>query len=155
MAEEKEMALAKTVYEDMCAALDRRNWKYDRHDDDLVVTFTVTGEDLPMEFVLIVDADRQLIRVLSKLPVKVPEDKRMDLAIATCIITNKLADGSFDYDISNGDIYFRLTSSFRESKIGDKLFDYLVGVSCFTVDSYNDKLFALAKGLMSIEDFLK
>ena len=154
MAEANEMALAKTVYGDLCAALDRRQWKYQKHEDDLVVTFGVAGEDISMEFVLAIDAQRQLLRVFSKLPFVVPEDKRMDLAIATCVASYGLADGSFDYDIATGNIVFRLTASFRESKIGDGLFEYLVGCSSAAVDAYNDKFFALCKGLITINDFI-
>ena len=154
MAEANEMALAKTVYEDLCTALERRRWKYQKHEDDLVVTFSVAGDDIPMDFVLAVDARRQLLRVFSKLPFTVPEDKRMDLAIATCVASFGLVDGSFDYDIATGSIVFRLTASFRESKIGDGLFEYLVGCSGTTVDAYNDKFFALCKGLISINDFI-
>ena len=154
MAEANEMVLAKTVYKDLCAALERRNWKYQKHDDDLVVTFGVAGDDIPMDFVLVVDAQRQLLRVFSKLPFTVPEGKRMDLAIASCVASFGLADGSFDYDVATGNIVFRLTASFRESKIGDGLFEYLVGCSSATVDAYNDKFFALCKGLISINDFI-
>lgn len=154
MNEANKMALAKTVYEDLCAALDKRQWKYQKHEDDLVVTFGVSGEDIPMDFILVIDAQRQLLRVYSKLPFTVPEDKRMDLAIAACVATYGLVDGSFDYDIANGNIVFRLTASFRESKIGDGLFEYLVGCSSATVDAYNDKFLALCKGLISINDFI-
>lgn len=154
MAEANEMALAKKVYDDLCASLDKREWHYQKHDEDLVVTCGVAGEDIPMQFVLIVDAERQLLRVLSRLPFTVPEDKRMELAIATCAASYGLADGSFDYDIAKGTIDFRLTASFRESKIGDGLFEYLIGCSSFTVDKYNDKFFALCKGLITINDFI-
>lgn len=154
MAEANEMALAKKVYDDLCASLDKREWHYQKHDEDLVVTCGVAGEDIPMQFVLIVDAERQLLRVLSRLPFTVPEDKRMELAIAACAASYGLADGSFDYDIAKGTIDFRLTASFRESKIGDGLFEYLIGCSSYTVDKYNDKFFALCKGLISINDFI-
>lgn len=154
MAETNEMVRAKMVYKDLCAALDRREWHYQKHEDDLVVTFGVSGDDIPMDFVLAVDAKRQLLRMFSKLPFAVPEDKRMDLAIATCVASFGLADGSFDYDISTGKIVFRLTASFRESKIGDGLFGYLVGCASTTVDVYNDKFLALCKGLISINDFI-
>ena len=154
MANANEMALAKTVYADLCAALERREWHYQKHEDDLVVTFGVAGEDIPMEFVLAVDAERQLLRVFSRLPFSVPEDKRMELAIATCVASTGLADGCFDYDIAKGTIEFRLTASFRESKIGDGLFEYLVGCSAAVVDEFNDRFLLLIKGVISINDFI-
>lgn len=154
MAESNELALARKVYEDLCASLDKKKWHYQKHEDDLVVTCGVAGDDIPMQFILIVDAERQLLRVLSRLPFTVPEDKRMELAIATCMASDGLADGSFDYNIADGTIDFRLTASFRESVIGDGLFEYLIACSSFTVDKYNDKFLALCKGVISINDFI-
>lgn len=154
MAESNELALARKVYEDLCASLDKQKWHYQKHEDDLVVTCGVAGDDIPMQFILIVDAERQLLRVLSRLPFTVPEEKRMELAIATCMATDGLADGSFDYNIADGTIDFRLTASFRESVIGDGLFEYLIACSSFTVDKYNDKFLALCKGVISIDDFI-
>ena len=155
MADTNEMALAKTVYADLCAALDKRKWSYKKHDEELVITFSVSGDDIPMEFMLIIDAERQLLQVLSKLPFAVPEDKRVDLAIATCVVSNHLADGSFDFDIKSGAIIFRMTSCFRGSKIGDGLFEYLVFCSAATVDDYNDTFFAISKGMMGVDDLIK
>lgn len=154
MAENDNMELAKAVYEDMCAEFDNRKWSYQRHDEDLVITKAVSGDDIPMEIILAVDPKRQLIRVLSRLPFVAPEDKRMDMAIAACAATYALADGSFDFDLATGKIHFRLTASFRDSKIGKTLFDYLLRCSAYTIDKYNDKFLAICKGVLSIEDFL-
>ena len=82
------------------------------------------------------------------------KNKRLDLAIATCVASYGLSDGSFDYDITTGRIFFRLTVCFRNSTIGDGLFTYLVGVSSAVVDKYNDKFFAISKGLLSVDDFI-
>ena len=155
MSDTNNSALAKSVYNTLCETLDKRDWNYEKHIEDLVITFSVSGNDLPLKFILKIDEDRQLIRLFSPLPFEVNEDKRMEMAIATTAATFGLPDGSFDYDITRGRISFRLTATFRESKIGEELFDYLVVCSSVVVDQYNDKFFALSKGYMSLEDFLK
>ena len=154
MADEKALARAKQVYADLCAALDHRNWKYNKREDDLVVTFGVNGNDIPMDFHLAVDADRWLIRLMSRLPFNVEADHRMDLAIATCAVNYKLADGSFDYDLATGRIAFRLTASYRESTIGEGLFNYLISCSCQTVDEYNEQFLRVGSGTVELGDFL-
>lgn len=154
MADEKKMELAKQVYQTMCYAIDRRNWRYGKDEEKLLVHFGVNGDDIPMQFILIVDADRQLIRVMSQLPFKMSEDKRMEGAIATCVASYGMADGSFDYDLSNGAIVFRMTASFRDSVIGEGLFQYLISCSCAMVDKFNDQFLAIDKGLLSIGDFI-
>ena len=108
-----------------------------------------------MTLILMADADRQLIRVMSPLSFKLDEDKRVEGAIAVCAASYGMADGSFDYDLSDGSIVFRMTASFRESTIGEELIQYLISCTCAMVDKYNDKFLALSKGVMSLEDFIK
>ncbi len=148
MADANEIKQAKTVYKTLCKALDDKNWKYEEHPDDLVVTFSSVGEDLPMGFVVHIDADRQLVRMFSRLPFKFPEERRVDGAIATSLINYKLADGSFDFDYSTGDVTFKLTATFLDSLVSEDLLLYMVACSCYTVDEYNDRLLMAAKGML-------
>ncbi len=154
MADEKKIELAKQVYKTLCDAIDSREWTYDKDEDDLIVRFGVSGDDIPMRFIIVVDADRQLIRVLSFMPFNMCEEKRIEGALATCEATFRLTDGSFDYNIFDGSIAFRMTASFRESIIGEELFQYMISCSCVTVDRYNDQFLAIDKGILSVEDFI-
>ncbi len=154
MADEKNLMIAQQVYKTLCEAIERREWTYDKDEEKLLVHFGVNGDDLPMRFILIVDADRQLIRLMSPMPFKMSEDKRMEGALATCAASFGMVDGSFDYDLSDGGIVFRMTASFRESVIGDGLFQYMISCSCAMVDKYNEQFLALDKGVLSINDFL-
>lgn len=155
MAGEVEKYKAQEVYNSLVRSLYSKNWKFDRFDDDLVIKSGVNGDDLPIEFIVVVKEKNQVVQFLSQLPFTVPEDKRVELAIATSVANYGLVDGSFDYDISSGKIIFRLTSSFRDSTIGDELFEYMILCAASTVDNYNDRFFALCKGLMTIEDFIE
>ncbi len=154
MSDEMKMERAKKVYNTLCTAIDKRDWTYDREDEDLIVRFNVSGEDIPMSFILIVDADRQLVRLLSPIPFNMGEDKRMDGAIATCVASYGFINGSFDYDLEDGSIVFRLTQSFRGSDVSEEVLQYMISLSCSVVDNYNDRFMALNKGLLSITDFI-
>ena len=152
MMDKKEQA--KKVYETLCIAIDNRKWQCTRHDDTMVVTFGVASEDIGMNFILAVDAERQLIRLLSPMPFDIVEEKRIDLAIATCVATNRIIDGSFDYDLSDGKIVFRLTAPFMGCEIGEKLLQYMISLSCAIVDNFNDKFADINDGKLTIADFL-
>ncbi len=153
MADEKrERALR--VFRGLCDNLDKRNWNYQKDEERLRIECTAHGDDLPMDLSIRVEADRQLLMLLSTLPFNVPEDKRLDLAIAITHVNDRLVDGSFDYNISDGRILFRLTSSFIDSEIGNDLFTYLVGCSCQTIDAFNDKLMRVALDMMGVEEFI-
>ena len=154
MAEEKKNVLAEQVYKTLCEAIERREWNYEKDEEKLLVHFGVNGEDIPMNFILVVDAERQLIRLLSPMPFKMSEAKRIEGAIATCAASYGMIDGSFDYNLSDGTIVFRMTASFRESLIGEGLFQYMISCSCAMVDKFNDQFLAIDKGVMSINDFI-
>lgn len=153
MTDAKKLKNAQSVYKTLCAMMDEKNLHYTKHEDDLVITFTMNGEDIPMDVVLNVDADRELIRLLSPIPVVFEGDKRLDGAIAASQINYRLADGSFDFDYPKGKVLFRMTSSYIDSLISKEVFEYMVAVSCYTIDEYNDKLFMLAKGKLSLDEF--
>ena len=57
----EEMKVAKSVFDTICRMFDSLDYHYDRHDEDLAVHCTVQGDDLPMDIVLIVHAERQLV----------------------------------------------------------------------------------------------
>lgn len=154
MIDEKKMELANQVYQTLCEAIERREWDFGKDKEKLLVHFGVNGDDIPMQFILIVDAERQLIRLMSPMPFKMSESKRIEGAIATCAASFDMVDGSFDYDLSDGTITFRMTASFIESLIGEGLFQYMISCSCAMVDKYNDQFLALDKGIVSITDFI-
>ncbi len=155
MSDEKNILIARQVYATLCAALDARKWNYQKEEDELLVHFGVNGDDIPMQFIIVVDAERQLVRLMSPLSFKMCEEKRMEGAIATCVASYGMADGSFDYDLSDGRIVFRMTASYRESQLGEGLFQYMISCACAMVDHYNEQFLALDKGLISISDFIE
>ena len=154
MTEEKLQRAQKTITT-LCQNLDEHDWHYEKDEEKLEIECGARGEDLPMDIRIIVDADRQLIILLSVMPFVAPNTKRLDIAIATSIVNNKLVDGCFDYDVTSGHMIFRMTSSFIESEIDGEVFTYMLMVSCHTIDEYNDKFFMLGKGLLSINQFLE
>lgn len=155
MADEKELKNAQTVYKALCDMLDEKGVRYEKVPEKMSVHFIMSGEDIPMDIVVAIDADRELIRMFSPLPFAFSEEKRVEGAIATCQANYKLVDGSFDYNIRDGRIIFRLTSSYAQSLISKELLAYMIACLCFTVDEYNDKFLMIDKGMLAIEDFFK
>ena len=143
------------VYNTLKAALDAQHWHYDANDEALTISLGVNGEDIPMNFILVVDGERELVRMLSLLPFKAERERLLALAIATCQANYKLVDGCFVYNIEDGAILYRITSSFRGSIISIDLLRYMINMACHVVDEYNDRFLAISKGMLSLEDFLK
>ena len=153
--EEMNMQKAKEVFDVLVRMLDTRDWKYEKHEEKLLIKSGIKGDDLPVEFIVVVKPRNEVVQFISMLPFNMPEDKRVDGAIAVCAANYGLVDGSFDYDLRDGEIIFRMTSSYRDSKLSEDLFEYMIMVAASTVDQYNDKFFMLAKGMMSVQQFLE
>ena len=154
MAEEKDLQKAKKTYETLCGMLTAHDWTFEKDDDALEIKCGVQSEDLPMEISIRVDVKRSFVILLSHLPFVVSEDKRFDLAVAVSVVNNTLVAGSFDYDVKTGHMFFRMTTSFLGSELGEEAFIYMICCSCQTIDEYNDKFLLLAKNMMSLEQFI-
>lgn len=154
MAEQKNLEQAKATFATLCNTLDKNDWRYKKDEEKLSIDCGAQGDDLPMDISVEVDVDRMLVMLLSHLPFVVQEDKRLDVAIAVSAVNYALVDGCFDYDVASGHMFFRMTNSFIESKISEDVFAYMLFCSCQTIDEYNDKFLMLAKGMLSIEQFL-
>lgn len=155
MADEKDLKLAQQVYADLCHALDSNDWHYTRHDAQLAITAGARGEDLPIEFSVEVDAERKLVILLSHLSFAIPEDKRIDMALAVSIANKGMVHGGFDYDIVKGKLLFRLSNSYIGCKLSDEALLYIVYCACGTVDNYNDKFLMICKGMLTLEQFIQ
>ena len=150
-----EMKTAQDVFASICRMFDGLGWRYERHDSDLAVKCTVNGDDLPMDIVLIVHAERQLVTLLSPMPFPVPEERRRDMALAVTVANYGTVDGSFDFDLSTGEIRFRMTTSYIESSLSEAVFMYMTTCAAQVIDVYNDRFFMLSKGMLSVERFIE
>lgn len=149
------MTKAKEVYRTLLKMLDAKKFKYERHDEDLLIKSGIRGEDLPVEFVMVVLPKNEVVQFISPMPFNIAEDKRVEAAVAVAIANYGLINGSFDFDLSDGEIRFRLTTSYRDSTLGKDLFEYMMMVGASTVDNYNDKFLMLSKGIITVEQFME
>ena len=154
MDESKNYEKALNVYKILLATLDDMKWKYEKNDDDLTVIYTVTGEDIPMTFHMIVDLGLQAVRFFSFLPVTFPEDRRIDGVIAACNAGCGLYEGKFFCNLQNGRIIFNSTSCFMGCEVDGHWFVAMMGLAHRMVDEQNDRFLMLSKGMITLQDFM-
>ena len=145
---------AEEVYSTLCGLFDNKGWRYEKEEDDLLVKCTFLGEDLPMDFFMRVYPDQATVALFSPLHFSVPEDKRLTMAAAVCAVNDSILDGSFDFDIRDGQLLFRMNNSYLDCDPSMEVFDYMLGMANAVVDAYNDRFLMLAKGDISIDQFL-
>ena len=152
---EYDMNKAREVYNALVNMLDTRDWKYEKDEENLLIKSGIKGEDLPIQFIMIVNPRNQVVQFISSLPFNMPDDMRVDGALAVAVANYGLVDGSFDYDLNDGEIRYRLTAAYRDSVLGPDLFEYMIGAAASTVEQYNDRFFMLAKKMITIEKFIE
>lgn len=155
MDDQKKLEWMKATFETLCQALDAIQWRYQKNEEKLVIACGVSSEDLPIDLVVQVDKDRCAAILLSKMAFAIREDRRLDMAVAIAAVNNRLVHGCFDYSLTEGRIFFRLTNSFIDSVLSKEVFIYMLACATSTVDDYNDKLMMLGKGLITLEQFLE
>lgn len=146
---------AKRAYATVIAMMDNDNLKYSRDDENLRIELGFNTDDLDVNVKFMIDEERELVRIFSFLPFKFPEDKRIEGAVATCVANHGMVNGSFDYDFSDGEILFKLVNSYKGDCFSEEAARYMLSVVVSTVDNYNDRFFALAKGMMTLSDFVE
>ena len=152
MSEQKQQKGAE-VFQSLCDYLTKDGWRYEMVDDLHLVTHA-TGEDLPMALHVLVHTGFENIIAYSYLPVNVPEDKRMDMAVAVNLINNKLAIGCFQFNVLEDKICFQMCNCYAGFQPPEEIFRYMLYGSCQVIDEFNDMFLMLAKGLITLEQFM-
>lgn len=141
------------TYQKVCAILDSIDWKYQRFDETKHIAYDMTSEDLPVKIHFVIREERNDLLVLSFLPFTVPEDKRVEMAIAICRLNAAFINGFYDFNIKTGEITYRMTNYIGESDIGKDALLYILHLSNESVGEHNDLLFALSKGYITLDQF--
>ena len=152
MSEEKLQKKAREVFGTICRMLDEKDWRYQKDEDALKISCGVQGDDLPMPIRIELDAERQLVVLLSEIPFAVPEDRRSAIAVAVSVANYGMVYGNFDFDYLNGNILFRATAIYAQSLIGQEMFAFMVACSCHTIDRYNDKFLVVTQNDMTEDE---
>lgn len=143
---------AKAMYNTLCNTLDNMKWHYNKEEDKLVVRTSAVGEDLSMKLYIKVDADRSVMYLKSGMPFTVPKEKTDELVKAVIIANWAMLNGSFEMDMSDGYIAFKLVVPFMESIVSEKVCRYMITLSCNMIDKFNDKFDKIVKGTMTLAE---
>ncbi len=141
------------VYNTLCSTLDNMKWNYNKEEENLIVRTSAVGDDLTMKLYMKVDSERSVMYLKSGMPFSAPMD-RIDIMTKAVIIANwAMLNGSFEMDISDGYIAFKLVVPFMESIISEKVCHYMINISCRMIDTFNDKFKKLAEDKMTLDEF--
>ena len=97
----------------------------------------------------------EIVSLVSKLPFKISDENCTDLAMAVAMANNNVIDGMFLYDLENGIISYKFTSNYKDSVLGEGLFEFMIGCAIKTIDDYNDKFYLISKKMLGLEEFVQ
>ena len=129
----------------LCNTLERNDISFESNDKELCVKCGISGRDIEQNFLFSINPSKMLITLFSPIPVNISEGNTTDIAIAVCIINNKLPDGCFCIDTNEGFIYFKMTTSFYESNVSERVFEYMLSSAADSIDEYYPKIQKLAE----------
>ncbi len=151
----KEAKNAAVVFKAICDAIEERNWKYETNLDTLSAYVFLNTEDLPLNLSFSVNMKQEIVEVLSLLPFEFRPEKRVEGAIACSFVTLMLRQGAFVTDYDSGSTWFRLAASYRDMVVTKDFIGWLLTIAAVCVDHYNDKLYMVDRGELSVSDFMK
>ncbi len=145
---------ADEVYRCLCEYLDGKNLKYRQDAAERSILLQLTGEDFPMTTLFRVEEENERIFVFSKLPFEVQKEKAVDLVMAATYINQTLAIGTFCVDTDEKYCSFESNELFTGLHGFSREYAERVILSAFSaIEQYNDKLFAVNSGLMTVKEF--
>ncbi len=145
---------ATEVFDLLVEGLRAKNWNFDDSREKLLIKSSYQGEDIPIDFIINVDEKRECVRFIASV-YHMAEDKRVEGALAVCVANYGMVNGSFDYDINDGEIRFRLTTSYCGCIITKDFVMDMITTALLSADRYNDKFLMLSKGAITLEEFIK
>lgn len=144
---------AQALYKTLCQTLDNMKWGYSKEEDLFVVRTKAIGNDLTMDLFIKIDAERQVMYLKSPMPFTVPQSSRDTLAKAVIMANYTMLNGSFEMDLTDGYVAFKMVVPYVESILSEHVCHYMIMVSCQMTDKFNDKFKALVDGKMTLADF--
>lgn len=151
---EKYRKEAEQAFDTFCGLLDRLGWKYEADRNGLGITSGASGEDIPMDIILKFNPDIGRFFLMSRMPVTMKEEKRIDTALVINEFNKNKKLGAFDLDFESGMVFFKVTQCFVGCRISEDLCRFFLQFSLKFIDDYNDKFVMLNNGLISAEQFL-
>ena len=145
--------VAEIMYGTVLSALDGLGLKYEKYEEDLVVVLGYKGDDMAHRMIIAVSPESQTLRLIEKLPFEINPEKAGDVAKAVCLINSNLLIGGFEYTLGD-EISYEIKQAFNESIISESLVERLVKCIASSVEVYDDRLMALNKGYLKVEEIV-
>lgn len=143
------------AFESLKKYLEKRELKYYVNKEgktELSIAFST--DDFPLEHRIVVSEDPNCITLYSYFSFEFSEEKRIEAAMAIAMANYRISDGCFDLNLETGKALYRIQTCYPANGVVEEdFFSYLLVNANNGVDFFNDLLFLLSAGKLTIDEF--
>ena len=135
-----------TVYDRLIKWFEDEGWPLDRHDDESWFRSAFAGTSATIGLVGQAREDLDIALLYSVPPLRVPEEKRNEVAIFLTRANYGLLIGNFELDMDDGEVRYKTSIDVEDDELSAALIAGLVRANCATTDRYFTGLVAIVHG---------
>jgi hypothetical protein len=143
------------AFESLKKYLEERDLKYvPDSEGKTAVSLGFSTDDFPLEHRIVITEDPNCVTLYSYFGFEFGEEKRIEAAMAIVMANFRLSDGCFDLNMENGKALYRIQTCYpADGIVEEDFFSYLIANANNAVDFFNDLLFLLSAGKLTIDEF--
>lgn len=134
---EPTMERARDILSQVCGFFDADDVRYRSYPDGTGIEAVFCGETAPFTATVMVREEPLVLGVLIRVPIIVPEARRVQMAETVVRANDRLLVGAFDLNMTDGMLAFRASIPLAEASIVHEQFRDLMRAALWSVDRYH------------------
>jgi len=135
-----------TPFSTLVAYLEKQSWSFDADEDSKLVRWGIAGEHAHVHCIAGINEDDDLLQVFIVMPIRVPEEKRLEVAEFCARATYGMKIGRFETDLDDGEVRVHASAPFRTGDLPEEVVHQCVGISLLLGDHYFPDLMSVVFG---------
>ena len=135
-----------SVYERLVGWFESEGWPLDRHDHESWFRSAFAGSSATIGLVGQVREDLEIALLYSVPPLRVPEERRREVAEFLTRANYGLLIGNFELDMEDGEVRYKTGMDVEGAELTPSLIAGMVRANCATADRYFPGLVAIVHG---------
>ena len=144
---------AKKVFKTICRELDKIECTYYKNENRLSITTDSRCDNVYIGIRITVNICEPVVSLRVHIPLTVPEYAKVDISRAVLLINHNIVDGAFKFDPITCEVSFNTECVYADSSINEEVFEYMLSISCGTVDNLYIDLRDLSQGIITFNEF--
>lgn len=142
------------IFDMCCDVLKTTGLQYRSNKENLVVVCSYAGVKSAHQLVMKIDTAKELIMFGEQLQIEIKENKKNEVAQATCSANRHIGLGRFVYDLDKT-VSYEIVQSYSGCVISPLFIQRTLVLFLTTLEHYENRYELLNKGKITVENFWK